>query len=214
MDPQQYGFNSKLRWGGVRGDFGGYDKLRGRLFRFLSQLFSGPPGNGFVSPWLSAQTSSDWVIAPCFPVPRCRSEEKLRKKSCRSPYDCFDAFAFRLREGLGVWQPSCGPHDAGSQGLAGELRGAPSGARHSRWRVEGPRRTPVQQNFNHVGPQQADLQTEPGGRDVLPYRRFKVNFHGGFHQLPFFFFILLRMGKNKALAHHTSTYFHTRRVSI
>ena len=27
----------------------------------------------------------------------------------------------------------------------------------------------------------------------------------------FFFFILRRMGKNKALAHHTSTYFHTRR---
>ena len=30
----------------------------------------------------------------------------------------------------------------------------------------------------------------------------------------FFFHILRRMGKNKALAHHTSTYFHTRRVSI
>ena len=30
----------------------------------------------------------------------------------------------------------------------------------------------------------------------------------------FFFYILRRMGKNKALAHHTSTYFHTRRVSI
>ena len=30
----------------------------------------------------------------------------------------------------------------------------------------------------------------------------------------FFFFILRRMGKNTALAHHTSTYFHTRRVSI
>ena len=30
----------------------------------------------------------------------------------------------------------------------------------------------------------------------------------------FFFFILRRMGKNKALAHHTSAYFHTRRVSI
>ena len=36
---------------------------------------------------------------------------------------------------------------------------------------------------------------------------FLVNFF-------FFFFILRRMGKNKALAHHTSTYFHTRRVSI
>ena len=33
-------------------------------------------------------------------------------------------------------------------------------------------------------------------------------------QTRFFFFILRRMGKNKALAHHTSTYFHTRRVSI
>ena len=30
----------------------------------------------------------------------------------------------------------------------------------------------------------------------------------------FSFFILRRMGKNKALAHHTSAYFHTRRVSI
>ena len=30
----------------------------------------------------------------------------------------------------------------------------------------------------------------------------------------FFFFILRRMGKIKAVAHHTSTYFHTRRVSI
>ena len=30
----------------------------------------------------------------------------------------------------------------------------------------------------------------------------------------FFFFILRRMGKSKALAHHTSTYFHSRRVSI
>ena len=29
-----------------------------------------------------------------------------------------------------------------------------------------------------------------------------------------FFFILRRMGKNKVLAHHPSTYFHTRRVSI
>ena len=28
------------------------------------------------------------------------------------------------------------------------------------------------------------------------------------------FFILRRMGENNALAHHTSTYFHTRRVSI
>ena len=30
----------------------------------------------------------------------------------------------------------------------------------------------------------------------------------------FFFFILRRMGKNKAVAHHTSPYFYTRRVSI
>ena len=40
-----------------------------------------------------------------------------------------------------------------------------------------------------------------------------------FHRPPrvFFFFnyfILGRMGKNKALAHHIFTYFHTRRVSI
>ena len=30
----------------------------------------------------------------------------------------------------------------------------------------------------------------------------------------FFFVIVRRMGRHKALAHHTSTYFHTRRVSI
>ena len=30
----------------------------------------------------------------------------------------------------------------------------------------------------------------------------------------FLLYILRRVGKNKALAHHTSTYFHTRRVSI
>ena len=29
-----------------------------------------------------------------------------------------------------------------------------------------------------------------------------------------FFFLLRRMGKNTAQAHHASTYFHTRRVSI
>ena len=34
------------------------------------------------------------------------------------------------------------------------------------------------------------------------------------HFFFFFFLNLRRMGKNKALAHHTSTYFHTRRVSI
>ena len=41
--------------------------------------------------------------------------------------------------------------------------------------------------------------------------------YGRFYKLTFFFFffILRRMGKNKATkAHHTSTYFHTRRVSI
>ena len=37
---------------------------------------------------------------------------------------------------------------------------------------------------------------------------------GLFYWLFFFFFFLRRMGKNKALAHHTSTCFHTRRVSI
>ena len=39
------------------------------------------------------------------------------------------------------------------------------------------------------------------------FDEFRVNFF-------FFFFILRRMGKNIALAHHTSTYFHTRRVLI
>ena len=37
--------------------------------------------------------------------------------------------------------------------------------------------------------------------------------YGYFYFILFYFFILRRMGKNKALAHHTSTYFYTRRVS-
>ena len=41
------------------------------------------------------------------------------------------------------------------------------------------------------------------------FDEFRVNFFF------FFFFILRRMGsKNKALAHHTPTYFHTRRVCV
>ena len=43
-------------------------------------------------------------------------------------------------------------------------------------------------------------------RNIYPTRTRRSDF--------FFFFILGRMGKKKALAHHTSTYFHTRRVSI
>ena len=43
----------------------------------------------------------------------------------------FDALAFRLLEG-GPWRTKgwCGLYDAGSQGLARGLRGAPVGARH------------------------------------------------------------------------------------
>ena len=49
-----------------------------------------------------------------------------------------------------------------------------------------------------------DTECPPAG---LPIEQV----HGDFFSL---FFILRRMGKNKDLAHHTSTYFHTRRVSI
>ena len=45
---------------------------------------------------------------------------------------------------------------------------------------------------------------------AIPFVFFSILFSLFF----FFFFILRRMGKNKALAHHTSAYFHTRRVSI
>ena len=45
---------------------------------------------------------------------------------------------------------------------------------------------------------------------VLPACASDACYDGSF----FFFFILRRMmGKNKALAHHTSTYFHTRHGS-
>ena len=41
-----------------------------------------------------------------------------------------------------------------------------------------------------------------------------VYLFGLFIYLFIYFLILRRMGKNKDLAHRTSTYFHTRRVSI
>ena len=43
-------------------------------------------------------------------------------------------------------------------------------------------------------------------------RATDIEVPGSIFWLFFFFSILRRMGKNKALAHHTSTYFHTRRV--
>ena len=48
----------------------------------------------------------------------------------------------------------------------------------------------------------------------LPQLSDFVRLRNGFYFIFIFFFILRRMGKSKALAHHTSTYFHTRRVSI
>ena len=48
----------------------------------------------------------------------------------------------------------------------------------------------------------------------LPQLSDFVPLKNGFILFYFIFFILRRMGKNKALAHHTSAYFHTRRVSI
>ena len=44
------------------------------------------------------------------------------------------------------------------------------------------------------------------GPPLMNTRRADITF--------FFFFFFFILGKNKALAHHTSTYFHTRRVSI
>ena len=46
--------------------------------------------------------------------------------------------------------------------------------------------------------------------------KFDTILDGDCHDQDFFFFfyILRRMGRNKAQAHHASTYFHTRRVSI
>ena len=49
-----------------------------------------------------------------------------------------------------------------------------------------------------------------GGGSTPPPHYLALPFHTFF----FFIVILRRMGKNKALAHHTSMYFHTRRVSI
>ena len=74
-----------------------------------------------------------------------------------------------------------------------------------------------------VAPVAYQVILEPGigqFREVKPPRvHTRINSWGLFlgYELTFFFFflfILRRMGKNKALAHHTSTYFHTRRVSI
>ena len=54
---------------------------------------------------------------------------------------------------------------------------------------------------------------------ILPWSYFAWHRLGGDHAadlygIPFFFFVLRRMGENIASAHHTSTYFYTRRVSI
>ena len=67
----------------------------------------------------------------------------------------------------------------------------------------------TQARFDLILAGQADRFLEGATRAV---HRYSLT---GFYLLFFFSsFILRRMGKNKALAHHTSTYFHTRRVSI
>ena len=49
-------------------------------------------------------------------------------------------------------------------------------------------------------------------KETLKYDIFFLLFL--FSSRLYIYIILRRMGKNKALAHHTSMYFHTRRVSI
>ena len=51
-------------------------------------------------------------------------------------------------------------------------------------------------------------------KDVLCTSPVGARYSMGAATFFFSLFILRRMGKNKALAHHTSTYFHTRRVSF
>ena len=64
-----------------------------------------------------------------------------------------------------------------------------------------------------VGDSHGGTGSRRGGRRRAPRGEFESSpMHMDFFF--FSFFILRRMGKNKALAHHTSTYFHTRRVSI
>ena len=58
-----------------------------------------------------------------------------------------------------------------------------------------------------------ETDTETPRPLLVPDSVFPRN-NGGRSTFFFFFFILRRMGKSKVLAHHTSTYFHTRRVSI
>ena len=74
---------------------------------------------------LSAQTSPDWEIAPCFTVPL---PHRRRASVSGWSFRCS-----RILSSRGPWRTRGwrGRHDVGSQGLAGGLQGAPFGARRS-----------------------------------------------------------------------------------
>ena len=68
----------------------------------------------------------------------------------------------------------------------------------------------------NLGPYGTNLVTMGGcalPRSITPHASEQTTCtYESFGTISFFFQILRRMGKNKAQAHHTSTYFHTRRV--
>ena len=94
---QQYGLNSKLPWGIFRGSFGGSTN-GDRLSWFWVSCSVAHLVPGFLHR-LSAQASSEGVIAPCFAIHtnHCRSEEE-------PPFldGSFHVLAFHLLEGLSV----------------------------------------------------------------------------------------------------------------
>ena len=101
--------------------------------------------------WLYAQVSFDWVIAPFV----CRAIAPAKKS--------FDALAFRLLEGLGVREVAVARTTLEAKDSPEDLEVRPFELVIMN-RVEAPRHTPVQQGFNHLGLQQADLEVELGGR--------------------------------------------------
>ena len=63
---------------------------------------------------------------------------------------------------------------------------------------------------DNLNPYEMPVEVPPNGVTGLKW----LERGGIINPVVFFFFILRRMGKTSARAHHTCAYFHTRRVSI
>ena len=160
VDPE-HGFNFNLPWEVFRGAFGSSKNGNATpLLGFRTSCSVAHLVRGF-SHRLSAQTSSDWVVARCFAVqfpPRVRAGASVDGR--------FDALAFRLAENLGEREV----------GVVGTTLKAKDSREDFEVhlseldvvnRVEGPRHTPVQQGLSHLGLPNADLQDEQDGHHIV-----------------------------------------------